>query len=278
MLDGRDRYSFLFVMLLAVVSACSSDRGPLAAPPLPDPLPAVQLKDIEIPNLPSPYYHFEYDAAGRMTAASFASDLTMYTLSYTGGRLSEMRNNILVNHDRLVYSYDDAGNVILVDYTDSMGKIFTQVRFTYDGMKLTGVERKRTTASGFVVDRTQTLAYGADGNLSSLTEHYAAIAGVQDAATFTDTYENYDTGINVDAFGLLHDEFFDHLVLLPRVQLQKGNPARVTRTGDGVNYRVEYSYLYDGLNRPREKTGTLTMTNGSMAGQQFSVAASFTYY
>jgi len=277
MLNTLYRYSILFVTLLAAVSACGSDRAPVTAP-VPDPMPTVQLKDVVVPHLPEPYYHFEYDATGRMTAVSFASDLTMYTLSYTDGRLSELRNNILVNHDRLVYSYDGAGNVILVDYTDSLGKIFTQVRFTYNGARLIGVERKRTTASGFIVDRTLAMAYGADGNLSSLTEHYAAIAGVQDAATFTDTFENYDTGINVDGFGLLHDEFFDHLVLLPRVQLQKGNPARVTRTGDGVNYRVDYAYTYDGLNRPREKTGTLTMTNGPTAGQQFPVSSFFTYY
>jgi hypothetical protein len=277
MLDARYRYSFLFMMLLAAVSACGSDRAPITAP-IPDPRPTVQLKDVVVPHLPEPYYHFEYDATGRISAVSFASDLTMYTLSYTDGRLSELRNNILVNHDRLVYSYDNAGNVILVDYTDSLGKIFTQVRFTYDGARLIGVERRRTSASGFIVDRTLTMAYGADGNLSSLTEHYAAIAGVQDAATFTDTFENYDTGTNVDSFGLLHDEFFDHLVLLPRVQLQKGNPARVTRTGDGVNYRVDYTYFYDGLNRPTEKTGTLTMTNGPTAGQQFPVSSFFTYY
>src|SRR4051812_29498906 len=104
MLDGRYRYSFLFVMLLAAVSACGSDRAPITGP-LPDPLPTVQLKDVVLSHLPEPYYHFEYDATGRMTAVSFASDLTRYTLSYADGRLRELRNNILVNHDRLVYSY-----------------------------------------------------------------------------------------------------------------------------------------------------------------------------
>ena len=277
MLNSRYRYSLLLVALLAAVSACGSDRMSITAP-LPDPLPTVQLKDIVIPHLPEPYYHFAYDATGRMTTASFASDFTMYTLSYTGGRLSEMQNNIIVNHDRLVYSYDNSEHVKQIDYTDATGVVFTQVRFTYDGAKLTGVERQRKTASGFIVDKTLTMAYGADGNLSVLTEHRPAIAGVQDDATFTDTFENYDTGINVDGFGLLHDEFFDHLILLPRVQLQKSNPGRITRSGDGINYRVEDTYLYDGLNRPRSKMGTLTITNGAMAGQQFPDAAFFTYY
>src|SRR5690242_1975596 len=185
-------------LVVAAVSGCGADRAPATAPQ-PDPLPVVLLKDIVIPQLPSPYYHFAYDATGRMTNASFASDLTMYTLSYTDGRLSEMQNNILVNHDRLVYHYDAAGNVGEVDYVGSSG-VFTQVRLSYDGAKLVGLERQRKTATGFVVDKTMTMAYGADGNLSDLTDHRPAIAGVQPETTNSDHFENYDTGLNVDGF------------------------------------------------------------------------------
>jgi hypothetical protein len=269
--------SLLVLAALAAATACGSESAPITAP-LPDPRPLVLLKDITIPHLPEPYYHFEYDPTGRLTTASFASDFTRYTLTYTGGRLSEMQNNILVNRDRLVYSYDNAGNVSEIDYTDGSGVVFTRVRLTYDGARLIGLERKRKMANAFVVDKTLAMTYAADGNLSTLTTHLAPIANIQDAATFIDTFENYDTGINVDGFGLLHDEFFDHLILLPRVQLQKGNPSRITRTGDGVNYRVEDMFFYDGLNRPREKIGTLTFTTGSMVGQQFPDAALYTYY
>ncbi len=128
------------------------------------------------------------------------------------------------------------------------------------------------------VRRTMSLSYGTDGNLSDLTEHYTAIPGVQTEATFTDHYEQYDTGINVDGFGLLHDEFFDHLVLLPQVQLQRNNPARVTRSGDGLNYRVEYSYMYDDKNRPLAKAGDIALLNGPSAGQHIASNSAFTYY
>ena len=47
------------------------------------------------------------------------------------------------------------------------------------------------------------------------------------------------TGPHVDAFDLLHDDFFDHLVLLPDAKQQKGNPRRVTRTGDSLNYQAD---------------------------------------
>jgi len=273
MLNSRYKIAFL---LVAAALGCSGDGAPISEP-LPDPHPAVLLKDVVIPSLPSPYYHFAYDATGRMTNASFASDFTMYTLSYTDGRLSEMQNNILVNHDRLVYTYDAAGNVSEIDYVGTSG-VFTQVRLTYDGARLMKLERQRKTASGFVVDKTMTMTYGADGNLSDLTQHLPAIAGVQPEATFQDHFESYDTGLNVDGFGLLHQEFFDHLILLPRVQLQKSNPRRVTHSGDGDNYVVDYTYQYDGQNRPSSQAGVLTFTTGTRTGQQFNVGATYSYY
>jgi hypothetical protein len=275
MLPARPKSPFL-VLAFAAAFSCS-DARPATAPSDP-PAPAVLLKDIVIETLPSPFYHFEYDGSGRLIAASFASELTKYDLSYTNGRLSEMRNNILVNHDRLVYAYDDADRVAEVRYVDDTGVEFTRVHYAYDGRKLIGVERERKTANGFIVDKTMSLSYGADGNLLDLTEHYMSIPGVQDDVTFTDHFEQYDAGINVDGFSLLHDEFFDHLVLLPQVQLQQSNPGRVTRSGDGLNYRVEYSYTYDDQNRPLSKAGDITLLNGPNVGQHIPSSSVFSYY
>ena len=73
----RHRYSRL-VTLAAVVSACQGEPGTTApTPPAPStpPAPPVLLRDVVIPNLPAPYYHFEYDTGGRVRAASFASGL-----------------------------------------------------------------------------------------------------------------------------------------------------------------------------------------------------------
>ena len=93
-----------------------------------------------------------------------------------------------------------------------------------------------------------------------------------------DLFELYDDKINVDGFGLLHTEFFDHLILLPGAPLQKGNPARVTHTGDGDNYRVDYSYSYDETNRPLNKSGAATFTTGPLAGRTFATLSVFSYY
>ena len=116
------------------------------------------------------------------------------------------------------------------------------------------------------------------GNLQLLTEHRPAIVGLQDDATFVDRFEQYDDGINVDGFGLIHNDFFDHLVLLPEVHLQKGNPRRQTRTGDGLNFVVDYTYTYDDQSRPLSKIGALTITNGPDAGRQIQTSSVFSYY
>jgi YD repeat-containing protein len=98
---------------------------------------AVLLRDIVISNLPSPYYHFEYDAAGRVVTASFASGLTDYEVVYDrGGRITEMRNTA-VNRDRLAYIYDKRRRVSAILYADSSGAVYTRLSLTYDGQRLT---------------------------------------------------------------------------------------------------------------------------------------------
>jgi hypothetical protein len=261
------------VMALA---SCGSDRT-ITAPPPPPPA-SVLLKDIVIDRLPSPYYHFDYDTDHRLSGVSFASGLTNYSLAYDGGRISELRNNIIVNHDRLVYVYDGAGRVVSVKYTDDSGVVFTVLFFTYTGQQLTGLERDRRVAGGFIIDKTMSFSYYPDGNLLELTEHRPAIDGFQPEATTVDRFEGYDDKINVDAFDLIHDDFFDHLVLLPTVQLQKGNPIHISHTGDGDNFTVDYNYTYDGRNRPLAKSGELVFLSGQDAGQHFPLSTTFSYY
>src|SRR5690349_8530866 len=71
------------ITAIAAAALACSDSG-VTNPPPPPPT-GVFLKDVVIPNLPSPYYHFEYDAAGRVLGASFASGVRNYNLTYDGG-------------------------------------------------------------------------------------------------------------------------------------------------------------------------------------------------
>jgi len=270
----RIRRAFITAIAAAALSSCGGERvtAPVArATP-------VLLREIVIPSLPSPYYHFEYDSTGRATKASFASGFTMYDLTYDRDRIAEMRDNTLGDRDRLVYAYDNAGRVATIKYVDESERVYTIVSFTYDGQKLTRLRRERMIGGTFVIDKTTTLSYAADGNLRELTEHRPLIDGYQTETTGTDRFEQYDDKINVDAFSLLHTEFFDHLILLPDVQLQEGNPRRVTHSGDGDNYTVDYTYTYDDRNRPLTKTGEVTFVNGPNAGQKFETLSMFSYY
>ena len=271
----RIRDLLITMIAVAGLSSCGGEEKMTAPPPPPT---SVLLKDIVIPNLPSPYYHFDYDAQGIVRSVSFASGLTTYNVTYAAGRISEIRNNTIANQDRLVYVYDDAGRVAAIRETDASGVVFTVLFFTYAGDKLIELERDQRVIGGFIIDKTMSFSYYPDGNLLELTEHRPAIDGLQPETTVKDRFEQYDNGINVDSFGLIHDDFFDHLVLLPAVQLQKSNPRRVIRTGDTDNYAVNYTYTYDVRSRPLSTHGDLTFTTGSRAGEHFQVGSQFSYY
>jgi YD repeat-containing protein len=273
----RHRYS-VPLALTAFLCACSGDSGTTSPTPPTPPGTTVLLREVVLSRLPSPYYQFTYDAAGRITTASFAAGTRVYDVSYEGDRISEMRNDALGNHDRLAYAYDGAGRVAGVSYIDSNGQVFTRVSFTYLGQKLTGVERQRKLGTDFVVDKTTTLSYYADGNLLQITVHRPAIDGQQTETTTVDRFEQYDDKVNVDGFGLIHDDFFDHLVLLPGVQLQKGNPAKETFSGGALDFTVDYTYTYDDRGRPLAKIGAAKFLTGPDAGRSFEVRSDFSYF
>ena len=271
------RRYLLFVIAIFVLISCKKEKyiSPVI-PPAPV-IPKVFLKDVVIPRLPSPYYHFEYDATGKVSFVSFASDFTRYDVIYNGDRISEMKNNILVNKDRLHYSYDNSGRVGTIEYADSTGLVYTRLNLSYDGKKLIKMDRERKSGGGFIVDRTLTMSYYPDDNLLELTYHYLPFNGQPDA-TYTDRFGNYDNKINVDGFGLLHNEFFDHLILLPGVQLQKNNPGKESRTGNAENYTVDYTYTYNDKDLPMTKKGNLIFLTGNNMGQQFETNSIFSYY
>ena len=278
------RFSLL-ALAVSAVAACSADiaTGTQVPPPPPPPPTTVLLKDIVVPNLPSPFYHFDYDGAGHVIAASFGSGFWRYEVQNDGDRIAEMQNNTGGNQDRLVYSYDNAGRVSVVRYIDRDGQTFGHVVLSYDGPQLVGLERDISVAGAFIVDKQMSFAYYDDGNLREIDEHRPAVAGVQQEETQILRFEDYDHRINVDGFTLIHDDFFDHVVLLPQVQLQRGNPRHVTistRTEDGpfLTTDVVYTYTYDAFNRPVTKIGDVLLLNGPNAGERSQISSAFGYY
>ena len=256
---------------LLLLASCTDSVTPAATPP------ATKLQDLVASNLPSPYYHFEYDSTGRVKTVSFASGLRNYEVVYDGSRIAQM-NNTTGSQEHLDYVYDDAGHVSLVKYVDSTGQVFALVSFFYVGPRLAKLERDRRVTGGFIIDKTMTFAYYPDGNLELLSEHRPPVDSLQAESTHEIRYERYDDKINVDGFSLIHDDFFDHLVLLPDVQFQKHNAARELLTGDGLNTDVDYTYTYDSQNRPLSKAGTATVRYGSDTITVVQIRTDYTYY
>lgn len=275
------RYKYLLPLIMFIVLfSCKKENEPGVPPPTDPPVTVVPkglLKEISIPRLPSPYYHFEYNVSGKVSFASFASDLTRYDIIYNDGRIRQMRNNITVNKDTLQYFYDSEGRADMITYITQAGVVYTKIYLTYDGEKLIKIEREKKSGAGFVMDKTMTMSYHEDGNLKELTFHYLPFNGSTEH-TYTDHFEQYDDKINVDGFSLLHNEFFDHLVLLPAVQLQKNNQGKEYRTGDAPNYTIDYAYTYNDKNLPLNKKGDLLFTTGSDTGRRFETNSFYSYY
>jgi len=276
---GRTLKTAARTLVLLGLAACSgyeapTDPGVTTPPPAP-----VLLKEVLIDRLPSPFYHFDYDPTGRISGLSYASGLDNYLVRYLGERIRQIDNTGPSSLARIAYAYDPDGHVGGVRYVDAAGMNIGFVIFTYENGQLTGVERSRRLGEVMVIDKTTTLAYYPDGNLETITEHRPAVAGFQNEVTNVIRYEQYDGGTNVDGFSLIHDDFFDHLVLLPGVVLQKNNPRLETRTGDGLTYTVSYTYDYgpDGKH-PLAKRGDLLITGGGTVGQRIQIGSTFTYY
>ena len=269
---------FLTLLSIALLAGCKKDK--VQVPETEDPpidVHTILLKDMIVKNLPSPYYHFEYDDSSFITHVNVQSGLALYDLSYLNGRISQMSNNTFVNKDKLQYEYVD-GKVSKIKYINKEGVFFKQNILTYNSSKqLITVEWDIVNADeSLTPERIIQLDYYADGNLFKVNDHWMEIPGRQPETSYVDTYENYDTKSNVDAFAILH-KISDHLFLLPAVVLQKNNPLKETRTGDGLNYAITYTYTYIN-NLPVKKDGDMIFLNGNNAGMHNDYLISFSYY
>jgi len=270
-----NRALHITILVLFLFSCKKNHTSPV--PPLGSP-PKILLKDLILPGLPSPYYHFEYNTDSLVTKAEFDSGLTSYDVLYNGGKISEMRNNIIVNHDTLRYIYDNAGKVAIIVFINDANVTYRHVLFSYDGNLVKEIiwDHKEGNV-GFLIDRTLTFTYYPDGNVKTVFERRPATTGVPETTSAWE-YSQYDNGINVDDFDLTHDGIHDHLFLFQGFRLQKNNPKKETFTGGTIGYSVDYTYTYNSDHTPSLKAGTLVYTAGPDAGKTFQVSAIYSYY
>jgi hypothetical protein len=270
---------FLPVLIFVVLLSCKKEHKPVIVEPPATPVKHILLKDITIPNLPSPYYHFEYNTDSLVTKADFGSDFTMYDVFYSGGKISEMRNNILVNHDTLRYSYDNTGKLVMIKFINAANVMYRHAFFAYNGNQIKEIEWDLKEGDvGFLIDRTLSFTFYPDGNVKTITEHRPAMPGVAEY-TSVKTFEQYDDKVNVDDFSLVHDGIHDHLFLLQGFHLQKNNPRKEMLSVNGVNlYTIDYTYTYNKDNTPSNKAGDFLYLSGQYSGQRFQTNSFYTYY
>lgn len=275
------RKLFVLLALASVIIQTSCKKNHVVPTPLPENPSArkILLRDIVMPHLPSPYYHFEYNEDSLPVKANFASGYTIYNILYANDRISEMQNSIIVNHDTLRYEYDNAGKLVLINFISESNVNYRRAKFTYIGDQVSMIEWDfRQGGSDFAVDRTLTFDFYTDGNVKTIVEHRFPHSGLPEQNNLT-VFEGYDDKINVDDFSLVHDGIHDHLFLFSGFRLQKSNPAKETFTTNGVKlYSVDYNYNYNADQTPITKKGSLLYYSGADSGKRFDIRTDYTYY
>jgi len=279
------KYALLFLFAITFISCQKQNPGqPVPKPVIPPGPTNGKLKDMIVNRLPSPLYHFEYDDSGYVKKAAFADGLSIYDVSHVGKKIVGMLTNkdiITGTGDKLEYKcFDSLLTVISVTKKNGIlyKRCFLKFSFTKQLEYLQwDVNRDN---KGFAAETSMELEYYADGNLKKI--RYSEFpADSQQIIVYEDNYEDYDDKLNADGFSLLHTNPFNQFfVLLPlsSEHLQLNNPRRVTRTGDGLNYRINYSYTYDSNGRPVTKKGDFVNTNGADAGKHTDLLTTFVYY
>jgi hypothetical protein len=260
-----------------VIASLSCHKGTPPEPYPPTDSAKVKLKDINESHLPSPFYHFEYNDSGDIILAGFSSGLGIYDLFYADKRLQKMICNTPANKDTLKYEYAN-GDVSVIRIVNKAGITYRRAFLSYTPThQLQTLDWEIKDGNiGFAQEQTLQLSYYPDGNLKALVTHYYTV-GSQTEAIYTDKFEDYDGKVNVDAFSLLHSDHH-HLFLLPGVKIQLNNPRRGIRTGDGINYDVDYTYTYDPAGRPLVRNGDLVWRSGADSGKHFGMQTMFSYY
>ncbi len=263
-------------LILGIIApACHKDPVNPAEPPSAAPL---KVKDITEKNLPSPYYHFEYDNSGKIILLNYQSGLRNFEIKYNGENIVSMENRVGPFSDiKLEYIYVN-GEFVGIKVKNGNGEVIENCIVSYNSShQLQEIEWDISDGStGFLIEQTLTYSYYPDGNIMEVVTHNYPVAP-QTESIYTDRFEDYDDHVNADGFSLANNSTHEP-ILLPGTKIQLNNPRRVIHTGDGINFEINFTYTYDGKGRPAIKTGDLKFNNGVNAGRHFETRSTFSYY
>jgi hypothetical protein len=273
----RSIFHAFAAMIVLLIAACSKPVDPKPLPPPPDDTSGVRLKEVAINSLPSPYFHFDYNDSGYVTNLDFAQGFFTYQLQYESKRLVKMTNTR--NNDYLLYQYAN-GQVAAIKHMDAVtAKPGWHYEFTYyTNRQLKQIRwfHFEDDSNDSVLVRKVVLIYYPDGNLSEFDD-YRRNGNNEVTWSGTVEFKSYDQGINVDDFYLFKD-FFDDVLFLPQVKLQKNNAKQTISSGINNDFKIDYTYQYNDKNVPLVKSYDMLQVRGSDAGKRFTGAERFFYY
>lgn len=265
----------LIIMSCMFLHACKKNNDQYPDPPPHDSGTKVgKLKDLVAEHLPSPFYHFDYTDKGITTDISFASGLLNYKLSYKNGKLDKMTN--IFNRDVLFYYYNGS-QVKFIRNIKPNGRVVWNYSFEYNaGNQLTEVRWYRFNDAGTdsTLLRKSTLEYFADGNLSQYEDYRNTTGPLEWSGRYE--FSDYDGGTNVDDFSVLKD-FFDNVLYLPGVRLQKNNPRKLFITSLVNDYDITYTWTYQN-NLPVNKSSKFILLRGSGSKDPVIAGTTYSYY
>jgi hypothetical protein len=159
------------IVIATITIACHKD--PINQPEPPVAGTGLKVKDITEKNLPSPYYHFEYNDTGNITIAGFQAGLRTYDVEYNGKNIESMENTVdPINKVRLDYEYRN-GDLFVVRVKDKNGVTFRHCIFSFSpSHQLLQMDWDVAEGTvGFLLEQTLTFSYYPDGNVMQIVTH-----------------------------------------------------------------------------------------------------------
>lgn len=266
------------VLFLLTVVGCSKEKINVRPAPGPEEpgTNAVLLKEIIQEKLPSPAYHFFYDRKGKVRKIELSSGLISYDVVYEGQQLARLENK--KHQSGLQYYYEDnrVKSIFYYKGTEENLETVYHLEYHFNGLlKSLNQFRYLNIKMDSVLERGFNFLYNDDGNLASVEEKRIGENGEMVFAKAM-MYAEYDEGRNMEGTGILRD-FFDELLYLPEITLQKNNPVVVKMATAGAKFLIRNHFQYQG-EIPVLKMSKMTQTGGSGMGDSFTFVTRYTYY
>ena len=234
------------------------------------------LKQIIQDKLPSPAYHFYYDKRNQVSRIELSSGLFSYDVLYDGLKVNRLENK--KHQSGLKYLYEN-NRIRCIQKFSGMEETVSAAYYLdyhFNGLlKNINYFEYGNNKTDSLLSRTFSLMYHDDGNLASVEEKRIAENGTLQFSKAM-MYGEYDEGKNMEGTGILRD-FFDELLYLPEMTLQKNNPAVVKMAIAGGKFLIRNHFQYDGK-IPVLKMSKMTQTGGTGMGDSFTFMTRYTYY